>query len=397
MRRWLDFLGLTLFFTVCLTFTFLAGYYTRALAATIPQLRWPLPGLPADQAYPLLDEARALVEAHFNGLLPEARQLEYGVVRGYVSALGDPYTVFIDPPKAELEAQSLSGEYGGIGVEISQAPEGHIVLKPFFESPAALAGIQAGDRLLAVDTIPLTPTLSLDEVTALIRGPIDTTVALQVRHPDGQTAEVTVRRQRIELPSVTWRLLDDHPDIAVLTLSRFSDRTARELENAGRELQALGATRFVLDLRNNGGGLLDSAVEAAGHFLPGGVVMYETSKNAPEKTYTAAPAAGPFVTAPLAVLVNGNTASAAEILAGALLDQDRAPLIGQKTFGKGSVQFVFPLSDGSSLHVTANLWLTPKRRQLDKIGLPPTIEVQPGGEGADAELARAVDYLLTGQ
>lgn len=125
--------------------------------------------------------------------------------------------------------------------------------------------------------------------------------------------------------------------------------------------------------------------------------MYEKPKDGPENTYTAPASTGALTTVPLAVLVNGNTASAAEIMAGALLDRQRAPLIGQKTFGKGSVQFIFPLSDGSSLHVTSNLWFTPAHRQLDRIGLPVTIEVEPGADGQDAQLARAVQYLVSGQ
>ncbi len=397
MRRWLEFAGLTVFFAACLGAAFLGGYYTRAWSAAYPQLRWSLPGLPAVVEYPLLAEARALIEQHFNGTLPAARQLEYGAVRGFVSALGDPYTVFVEPQTAELESNSLQGEYGGIGVEISRSDTGEYSLAPFLESPAEAAGLTRGDVLVRVDQTTITPEMSPDTVTALVRGPLDSTVAITVRRADGTTATFTIRRQPIALPSVTWRLVDAQPDIGLISISRFSDKTSAELQRAARDLEAQGARRFVLDLRNNGGGLLDSAVEAAGQFLSGGVVMYETPKDGPEKTYTAPAATGPLTAAPLAILVNANTASAAEILAGALLDRGRAPLIGQTTFGKGSVQFVFPLSDGSSLHVTSNLWFTPTRRQLDRQGLPPTYAVTPAADGSDVELARAVEYLNTGR
>ena len=149
----------------------------------------------------------------------------------------------------------------------------------------------------------------------------------------------------------------------------------------------------MLDLRNNGGGILDAAVDVAGNFLSGGVVMYETQNSAPERVYNAPNRSGPATDAPLAVLVNHNTASAAEIVAGALLDRERAPLIGQQTYGKGSVQLVYDLSDGSSLHVTAYRWFTPGRRELEQAGLPPTFVVEPSSDGTDSELAYAVNYL----
>lgn len=398
MRRYLDFGGLTLFFALCLGAAFLSGYYTRALSATYPALRWPLPGLAeAEGEYPLLAEVAALVKTHYNGQLPESKTLEHGAVRGYVGAIGDPYTVFIEPDNAELETQSLQGEYGGIGVDIRKNDQGEIVLAPFLDSPAAASGIQEGDVLLQVDQIPVTPEMTADDVTVLIRGPVGTTVTLRVRHPDGVEASLSIQRQTIELPSVSWRMVEGQPDVGLIALSRFSSKTARELERAVQDLQARGATRFILDLRNNGGGLLDAAVDVAGQFLNGGVVMYEKRKDGAEETLTAPNSGGLLTQAPLAVLVNGNTASAAEILAGALLDRGRAPLIGQKTFGKGSVQLVFPLSDGSSLHITANLWFTPSRRQLDKIGLPPTIAVEPLNDGSDPELARALEFLANGK
>lgn len=392
MRKQLEFLGLTLFFTACLGGVFLAGYYARAWSEAYPALRWPLPGLPPSTGFPLLEEARALIEQHFDGAEPDAKQLEYGVVRGYVSALGDPYTVFIEPQAAELETNSLAGEYGGIGVELSVDAAGAIVLKPFLDSPAEAAGVLAGDLLTAVDDQPVPAGTPLDTVTALVRGPVGTSVHLTVRR-GAEELSFTIARQPIALPSVTWRMVDDQADLGLIALSRFSERTARELERAAGELAAQGARRYILDLRNNGGGLLDAAVTVAGQFLEGGVVLVETSREGGEKTYTAPAAPGPLSAAPLAVLVNGNTASAAEILAGALLDRGRAPLIGQPTFGKGSVQYVFALSDGSSLHVTANRWFTPARRQLDRVGLPPTILVTPALDGADAELAQAVQYL----
>lgn len=369
-----------------------SGYVVRAAAELEPGR---LPILPAQTPdnYPLLAEVRGLLSASFIGPMPDDQTLEYGAVRGLVNAVGDPYTVFVEPQHHELESHSLSGEFGGVGMTISAEPDGTFVLEPLRDSPAALGGVQTGDVLLKVDDTEIAAGMPLDDVTALIRGPIGTAVIITVRHTGGDEAQISLVRQRYEIPSVHWKLLEGQANIGLLTVERFSGKTASEVALGLEELIAQGADRIVLDLRNNGGGILDAAIEVSGQFLDGGVIMYETQLNAPEKAYTAPANDGPGTTVPLAVLVNGNTASAAEIVAGALLDRDRAVLVGQQTFGKGSVQLVYDLSDGSSLHVTASRWYTPRRRELEAGGLPPTFVVEPGPEGADAALAYAADYL----
>ena len=378
-----------------LTAAFGAGYYTRALTTENKDVA--VPGLAPADPYPILTEARRILEDYYNRPLPDDPTLEYGAVRGLVNAVGDQYTVFVEPQPHELETQSLQGEYGGVGVGLSKNAAGEIVLSPYPDSPAAQAGILEGDVLLAVDDTLLTGTATGEDAAALIRGPIGTPVTLRVRHPSGEEFTVRILRQSFPIPSVTWKIVDGQPTIGLIAISRFSDKTPQEVLRAAGDLRATGADRFILDLRNNGGGILESAVEVASQFLDGGVVMYETQRNAPEKVYTAPNVSGSLTTAPLVVLVNHNTASAAEIVAGALLDRGRAPLVGQTTYGKGSVQLVFELSDQSSLHVTAYLWYTPSHRQLDKNGLPPTIAVEPAADGSDAELARAIQYLLNGQ
>ena len=371
---------------------FFAGYVVRATYVdAVPPLS--LLGAGAGGKYALLDEIHALLATHFIGTLPDDKVLTYGAAHGLVAAVGDPYTVFVEPPAHQLETQSLAGQYGGVGVVLSQSPAGDMLLSPYPDSPAAKAGVQEGDVLQSINDTPLKTGASPDEVTALIRGPIGSTVRLGVRHKSGQSETITLTRAAIEIPSVTYKLIDGHPDTGLVAISRFSDRTPDELGKALDQLRAQGAQRFVLDLRDDGGGILESAVSVAGRFLDGGVVMYESQSNGPEKTYSAPAAAGGPVLAPLAVLVNHNTASAAEIVAGALLDRGRAPLIGQNTYGKGSVQLVYDLSDGSSLHVTAYRWYTPNHRVLDKTGLPPTVTVEPGGAGSDPELDSALNYL----
>lgn len=379
-----------------LTSTFGLGYYTHALSNRYPALRLPLPGTAStDVDYPLLRQIRSLLDARYIASLPSDTALEYGAARGLVSAIGDPYTVFVEPQAHELETQSLQGEYGGIGTTISQNEQGEIVLAPFPDSPAEQAGLLKGDILLAVDGTALTTTMTLDGVTALVRGPIGTQVKITVRHTTGEELTVSIERQRIELPSVTWQMVEGQPTIGLIAISRFSGKTESELKRALSELHAQGATRYILDLRNNGGGILEAGVNVAGQFVDGGVVMYETQHDAPEKVYTVPGNSAPAATAPLAVLVNHNTASAAEIVAGALLDRNRGPLIGQATYGKGSVQLIYDLPEGASLHVTAYRWYTPTHREIDKVGLPPTIVVEPATDGNDAELARAIEYLLS--
>jgi carboxyl-terminal processing protease len=377
---------------VFLSVAFLSGYVVRAADDQAGALGWSQLVRTGGDRYPLLAEVRGLLRDHYIDALPDDQTLEYGAVRGLVSAVGDPYTVFVEPQHHELETQSLQGEYGGVGMTLNAAPDGTITLSPYRDSPAAAGGVLEGDVLLEVDATPIAG-MSPDQVTALVRGPIGSTVTLRVRHPSGEEVRLSLVRERFEIPSVTWKLVDGQRNIGLIKVDRFSGKTAEEVRGAVAELSAQGAQEYVLDLRNNGGGILEAAVEVAGQFLSGGVVMYESQRNAPERVYSAPLGSGPALTAPLVVLVNHNTASASEILAGALLDRGRAPLVGQPTYGKGSVQLVYDLSDGSSLHVTAYRWYTPSRRSLENGGLPPTYPVEPAAGGSDGELAYAVNYL----
>jgi carboxyl-terminal processing protease len=390
MKRILPYAALGVLQAFFLVAAFLLGVlvYGRTADGSPPVI----PGLSPGSSYPILAEIRGLLAAHFIGSLPDDKTLEYGAARGMVAALNDPYTVFVEPQAHELETQSLQGEYGGIGVGLARNEAGELVLSPYLDSPAARAGVQDGDVLVAVDATLLDSAATLDQVTALVRGPIGTTVKLTLRRGSVEVV-ISVNRDRIELPSVTWRIVEGHPSIGLIDIDRFSDKTPGELARALEDLEAKGATSFVLDLRDDGGGILESAVKVAAYFLDGGVVMYETQRGGPEKTYTAPDLAGAVPDAPLAVLVNRNTASAAEIVAGALLDRGRAPLIGQNTYGKGSVQLVYDLPDGSSLHVTAYRWFTPSRRELEKTGLPPTHPVEASTDGGDAELDFAIELL----
>ncbi|MBI3243810.1 MAG: S41 family peptidase [Chloroflexi bacterium] len=382
-QNWFFLASYILVTAIAFTTTYFAGYFTRAAVERNQTAR--------DERYPLLAEVHNIVDTNFQGQMPTDTQLEYGLIRGLLTSLGDRYTIFLEPPAQELETQSLQGEFGGIGVNLRRDEAGVIVISPFPDLPAAVAGIQEGDVLVAIDGQTITPETSLDEVSALIRGPVDTEVTVTIQQSDA-LRDFKLKRQNFEIPSVTWRALEQDSTIGLVSVSRFSDKTPLEVQRALDDLQAKGVASIVLDLRGNGGGLLDSAINTAYLFLDGGVVMIEDRRGEAEQTYTA-PGKGVAADLPLTVIINGGTASAAEILAGALRDRGRSPLIGQTSFGKGSVQLIFTLSDGSSIHVTNARWYTPNHTGIDGLGLKPDIEIQPGADGSDPELNRAVEYL----
>ncbi len=342
-------------------------------------------------------EAWHILERDFYGTLPDDQQMTYAAVRGVLSTLEDPNTVLVEPKPRELEKADLKGEFGGIGAYVSMDADGVVVLTPIPDTPADRIGILAGDILIKVDDTELTPEMSIDDVVLMIRGPIGTTVRLTVRR-EGQAEPLVfeIERAKIETPTVSWHMIEDVPDLGYIRITLFSERTAGELEGAIEDLKSQGAGRLILDLRNNGGGLLDAAIDVASEFLPDGIVLYEDRRGQDEKFYSVRGKAH-AADVPLVVLVNGGTASASEIVAGAIQDTGRGVLIGEQTFGKGSVQLVYDLSDGSSLHVTVAHWFTPRHHEINGTGLSPDVEVPLTAEdheqGRDPQLERAIEYL----
>ena len=333
-----------------------------------------------------------LLERDFYGEKPADEERTFGAIAGMVQSFGDPYTFFVEPEPRELERDQLAGKFGGIGATLELSDTGW-VLHPLPEQPAARAGLLDGDVLIAVDGAPITGTMSSDAVIALVRGEPGTTVELRVRRAaPGEAARelaFTVTRAEIETPSMEWRLLDDSPqtaDVGYIRHTLFSERSADEMRRAVEELQAAGAHRFVWDLRGNPGGLLNIAVELADMWLDDGVILTEEKADGTRKVFSATPgqAAG---TAPLVVIVDGGSASASEIVAGALRDHGRAQLVGSKTYGKGSVQLIHELADRSSLHVTTAQWFTPDGTQISGQGLAPDIAVAEGDDPLPAAVA----------
>jgi len=342
-------------------------------------------------------EAWHIIEDKFYGDVPEDPAPVYGAILGALGTLEDPYTIFVEPQPRALEKAELQGQFGGIGAFITRGPAGEVILTPMVDSPAEQAGVQEGDVLIRVDDTSITHEMTTDAVVLLIRGEPGTQVTLALeRTATTDPIVVNITRQVIETPSVDWRVLEQDSSVGYIRVRLFTERTGRELERAIQDLKEASVSHLILDLRDNGGGLLDAAVDVASQFLPEGVVLYEDRRDEGEKFYSVKKG-GLALDLPLVVLVNGGTASASEIVAGALQDRERGPLIGERTFGKGSVQLVYDLSDESSLHVTVARWLTPNRHRIDGEGLVPDVEVVPSEAdrtaGADPQLEQAISFL----
>ncbi|MCX6046191.1 MAG: S41 family peptidase [Chloroflexi bacterium] len=328
-------------------------------------------------------EVWQLLDRDFYGPKPAVMKRIYGAIRGLAESYQDPYTIFVEPQPHEIATNEWKGSFGGIGIRFEHTEQGYI-LHPEPNQPAAQAGIKDKDLLLLVDDKEITPEMSDNDLTALVRGEVGTEVAVVVRRqeaPAKASVELTFRIKRVqfEIPSVEWHLLEQpgNARIGYIKQTIFSERSADEMHRALQELKAAGADRFIWDLRGNPGGLVDSAVQMADIWLDGGLILIEEHVDKSQKTFEAT-AGDETNQAPLIVLVDGNSASASEIVAGALQDHGRAKLVGEKTYGKGSVQLVYQLPDESSLHVTNAQWFTPKHHQISSHGLTPDVIIAPG-------------------
>ena len=358
----------------------------------------PTPANEDQETFQLFWEVWDLVQRNFYGPLPDVQHLTYAAIRGMLDTLGDEYTAFIEPDIAAIIAEDATGEFEGIGAYVGMDEEDKVEITGMFkDGPAERAGVQEGDRVLEVDGVSLAG-LTLYEAIGLIRGPAGSEVTLLIeREGAAEPFEIAVTRARLEIAITEVEMRDD--GIGYIRLYEFSATASKLMDEGLQELLSQNPRAIIFDLRGNPGGWLDQAVEVADLFLNDGVVLYERWSDGSEQTFDAHPGdAGEDV--PLVVLVDRGSASAAEIVAGALQDRERAVLIGELTFGKGSVQRPFTLSDGSELRVTAALWFTPNDQAIHGTGLTPDIEV-PWPEDvepdADPQLERAVEYILTGE
>lgn len=306
----------------------------------------------------------------------DSRDATYVAIQKMLESLEDPFTRFLTPNQYRSLQVNTSGELSGVGLQIAlDAKTGELeVVAPIAGSPAQEAGIQPLDRILEIDGM-LTSQLTLDEAAARMRGPIGTTVTLKIQGKDGQSKSVQLLRDRIALNPV-YAVLDSSENnipVGYIRLTQFSANAPSELADAIAQLEKQGAQGYILDLRNNPGGLLQAGIEIARFWLDQGTIVYTVNR---QGTLGSFDAYGPALTKdPLVVLVNQGTASASEILAGALQDNGRAKLVGEKTFGKGLIQSLFDLSDGSGLAVTVAKYETPSHRDIHKLGIQPDVEI----------------------
>jgi carboxyl-terminal processing protease len=325
----------------------------------------------------------------------------YTTIQDMLKSLDDPFTRFLEPEKYRSLQVNTSGELTGVGLQIAFNPQTGIleVIAPIENSPAQKAGLKPRDRILKIEGLS-TENLSIDEAAARMRGPAGSVVTLLISRAGEQDQEVVLVRDRIALNPVIsdLRLSHEGDKIGYLRLSQFSANAVKELAHAISILEKKGASAYILDLRNNPGGLLQAGIEVARLWLDSGTIVYTVNRQGIQGNYEAF---GPPLTKdPLVILVNQGTASASEILAGALQDNHRAQLIGETTFGKGLIQSLFELSDGSGLAVTIAKYETPNHRDINKLGIkpdqiipqPPINREQIGTE-KDAQYQAAIELL----
>lgn len=317
---------------------------------------------------------------------------------GLVAGVGDPYTYYLSADSLAEQVEKNSGHFVGIGVEIYAGDDGYIVVSSVTPGgPAEAAGILAEDKITEVDGESITGKMAAD-VSALVKGEEGTDVTLTIfRESTGEVLEKTVTRQDIQVQTVSWRMMDDN--IGYISITNFRENTHNQFKEALDTLEAEGMEKLVLDLRNNTGGLVKSAHEIGEELLPEGIMVYTMDKEGNREDTLCDDV---YNDVPMVVLVNGNSASAAEILAGAIQDTGRGELIGTTTFGKGLVQRLFTLPDGSGLNVTIQKYYTPNGTSIHGVGITPDYEVELPEEyaqqtnipaEADTQLQKAVEVL----
>lgn len=316
-----------------------------------------------------------------------------GAIAGMLEAIGDPFTSYLPPKESKQFFEDIGGKFSGVGIEIGKRDGVLTVIAPLEDTPAAKAGMLAGDKIIKIDDT-ITADLELDEAVQLIRGKKGTPVVLTVNR-NGDTLEFNIVRDDIKITAVRTKMIDD--DIAYIKITTFNQNADSEFEKAAKKIIDTGTEKIILDLRNNPGGLLESAIYIAGWFLESeDIITIEDFGNGELDLYRAAQS-GSLKDAKVIVLINQGSASASEIVAGALRDSSGIKLIGETTFGKGSVQEVEHLKDNSSVKYTVARWLTPSGHSIDETGLAPDIEVELTKEDIeedlDPQLNKAIEII----
>ena len=339
-------------------------------------------------------------EKHVDQAATSDVKMFYGAVAGMVGSLGDPYSVYFDPELAQKFAKDLEGSFEGIGAEIGIKADQLTVIAPLPGTPAEKAGLKAGDRIYAIDGVE-TIGMPVEEAVSHIRGEKGTTVKLLIAR-DGikEAKEIVIKRATIIVQAVEWKTIKtkDGKKLAYIKISHFNEQVDSKFNAAIRAILAEDPAGLILDLRNNPGGFLDTAVTVSGEWVHEDTVVIEKFNDGNEKKY-ASQGLARLSDLPTVVLINGGSASASEIVAGALHDHDKATLVGEKSFGKGSVQDYVEFGDHSALKLTVALWLTPDGLSINKAGIEPDVAVKMSTEDfnadKDPQMDKAIELLLS--
>jgi carboxyl-terminal processing protease len=342
----------------------------------------------------VMRQARSILEMYFidSDSGPDEKKFFFGSMRGLVAAADDPYTRFVEPEQLSEENMEMEGEYGGLGMYIGTREGKILVISPIEGTPADKAGVKPLDEIVKIDE-KIIVGMDQNDVVKILRGPASTSVTVWVRRTgENELLQFDLMREVINIKTVRIEMIDK---IAYVRLNNFHHKTSGELEDALREAGANGALGIILDMRNNPGGLLNSAVDVASQFLDGGLVV--SMKGRVNRFDDALFAnEGKATDLPLVVLVNEGSASASEIVAGAIQDRKRGVLVGMKTYGKGSVQSLFNLPDDAGMYVTIARYRTPSDKIIDHKGLMPDSRVEGGpvtDKSKDAQLQKALGVM----
>ena len=329
-----------------------------------------------------------LIETRYVDSVDETKLIN-GAISGMVQSLGDPHSIYMDEKVFQQLKEHTEGEFGGIGVTMGFKGGGVHVISVLEGTPGEAAGLQAGDEILAVDGTPVSE-FQPEEVALHIRGEIGTDVTLKIHRKGTEDKDITIARARIHLETAKGKMIEG-TQMGYIRISSFSDNTAKEFGEALDDLKAQGMQGLIIDLRQNAGGLITSCVDIAGRVVPRGPIVSVVERDGSKKEYDSA-LETPF--GPIVVLIDGGSASASEILAGALQDTGAATLVGTKSYGKGSVQMVIPLLHDDGLKLTIAKYLTPCGRSIDGTGIDPDVEVDlPEDTTNDVQLEKAKEIL----
>jgi carboxyl-terminal processing protease len=398
-KKFLFFVGIGILAISSFGAGFLYGLHKETDAATIFSENTPSADFaPVWKAWQIL-ENRFVSASSTHTISKEDRV--WGLIKGLADSYGDPYTSFFPPQEAKNFRQEISGSFGGVGMEIGKRNNTIIVIAPLKGTPAEKAGIRAGDYVVKIDG-KSTRDLDVDEAVGAIRGKEGTTVTFTLaREGQDEFLTIPVVRDTIVVPTIATEMRKKE-EVFIISLYNFGATAPDELHKALQEFIKTGYTKLVLDLRGNPGGYLEGAVASASEFLPEGkVIVTEDYGGGKSDVYRSSGSKTVPESVHIAVLINGGSASASEILAGALQEHGRAVLVGEKSFGKGSVQEMIPVTDDTALKVTIARWLTPKGNSISENGLIPDIVVPLSQElvkeGKDVQKERAIHFLVTGK